>query len=323
MAKVWFNAIQTETFKCETLLNLLAEAGVETIMKPVDRNDQNAILGMANGMDAVISGMERWDRDTLAKLDKKKLIVRYGTGIDNIDLQAATDLGIPIANCPGANANPVAEVALLHILNCLRGFSYSAMGPKNGVWPRHFMGNELDGKVVGLLGFGNIAKRLRKMLSGFDCKVMAYDSYARPDEEKYDVIAVDSMEQLFSESDIVSLHIPLNDETRRTINKKYFDLMKPTAYLVNTCRGGVIDENDLVEALRAGKLRGAGLDVMTQEPPQMDCPLFAMDNVTVTTHIAGSVVEAEERTQHMLAESIIEYLKGGVPFNIMNKQIMR
>lgn len=320
MYKVWFNSVPT--FDCKVLLDDLAAAGIETIVKKVSFTDRDAILEMANGVDAVVSAMERWDYDTLSGLEnKKKLIIRYGTGIDNIDLAAATALGVPVANCPGANAVPVAEIALAHILNCMRRLSYSITGPKEGVWPRHFMGNEIDGKTIGLLGFGNIAKHLRRMLSGFDCRVLAYDAFARPDEEKYNVTAADSMEQIFRESDIVSLHIPLNDETRKSINKHYFDMMKPGAYLINTCRGGVINEDDLVEALREGKLRGAGLDVMTAEPPSADCALFHMDNVFVSTHIAGSTAEAEERTQHMLAATIIAFLKGEIPFNIMNKQV--
>ena len=116
---------------------------------------------------------------------------------------------------------------MAHILNCLRAFCYSVSGPKEGVWPRYIVGNELDGKTVGLLGFGNIAKQLRRMLTGFKVRVLAYDSMMRPDEQKYNVVASESAEQLFRESDIVSLHIPLNKETKRSINRKFFELMKP------------------------------------------------------------------------------------------------
>lgn len=321
MYRVWFNSLPT--FNCKVLLDDLAAAGIETIVKKVGNTDRDAILDMANSVDAVISALERWDYDTLSGLkNKKELIIRYGTGIDNIDLAAATEIGVPIANCAGANAVPVAETALAHILNCMRRLSTSFTGPKEGVWPRNYTGNEIDGKTIGLLGFGNIAKQLRRMLSGFDCRILAYDAFVRPDEEKYNVIAADSMEQIFRESDIVSLHIPLNSETEKSINKYYFDMMKPDAYLINTCRGGVIDEDDLVEALRSGKLRGAGLDVLTAEPPAADCPLIHMDNVFVSTHLAGCTVEAEERTQHMLASTIVAYLKGEVPFNILNKQVL-
>ena len=321
MAKVWINMVNSESFSCNTLLSLLADAGIEAISKVVDRYDQKAILRESDDVDAVVSSMENWDRNTLARLKNRKLIIRYGTGVDNIDLDAATQYGIPIANCPGANANPVAEIALMHILNCMRGFYYSATGPKNGIWPRSFMGNELDGKVVGLVGFGNIAKHLRRMLSGFDCKILVYDPYSSPDEAVYRVTVSKDLEQVFRQSDIVSLHIPMNNETRQLINYRYFSVMKPSAYLINTCRGGVIDENDLVTALRSGMLRGAGLDVLSKEPPALDCPLFSMENVTVTTHIAGSVLEAEERTQKMIAETITRYLRGEVPDNVLNKQV--
>ena len=319
--KAWLN-FDTNKTDVNTLLCELKAGGIEPIAKTVEKNDREGILEMANQVDALVSAMERWDRETLSGLkNKKTLIIRYGTGIDNIDLAAATELGVPVANCAGANAVPVAELALTHILNCMRRLTYSASGPKEGVWPRVFQGNEIDGKTVGLVGFGNIAKNLRRMLSGFTCRVLAYDEYVRSDEEKFNVIAADSIEQIFRESDVISIHIPLTDETRKCINMRYFNVMKPTAYLVNTSRGGVIDEDDLAQALREGKLRGAGLDVMTAEPPSMDSPLLKMDNVTVTTHIAASSYESEQRTQHMLAATIIDYLNGKIPANILNKQV--
>lgn len=321
MAKVWFN--NDPSFDCSTLVNGLAAAGIETIVKKIPFNDYDTVVEMANGVDAVVSSMERWNRETLSRLEnKKKLIIRYGTGIDNIDLAVATEPGVPIANCAGANAIPVAEVALMHMLNCMRRFAYSAAGARAGNWPCQFQGNEIDGKTIGFVGFGNIAKNVRRMLSGFDCRVLAYDAFMRPDEEKLNVTAVDSIEEIFRQCDIISLHIPLNDATRKSINMKYFDVMKPSAYLVNTARGGIIDEDDLVQALNEGKLRGAGLDVMTAEPPAPDHPLLHMDNVFITTHIAASSYESEQRTQRMLANTIIDFLDGKVPSNIMNKQVL-
>lgn len=321
MAKVWFN--NDPSFDCSTLVNDLAAAGIETIVKKVSATDSAAILEMANSVDAVVSSSERWNSETLPGLkNKKNLIIRYGTGIDNIDLALATELGVPIANCAGANAVPVAEVALMHMLNCMRRFAYSAAGARAGRWPCNFQGNEIDGKTVGFVGFGNIAKNVRRMISGFDCRVLAYDAFMRPDEEKFNVTAVDSIEEIFRQCDIISLHIPLNDATRKSINMKYFDVMKPSAYLINTARGGIIDEDDLVQALNEGKLRGAGLDVMTVEPPAPDHPLLHMENVFVTTHMAAGSDESEIRTQHMLAKTIIDYMDGKVPVNIMNKQVL-
>lgn len=321
MAKVWFN--NDPSFDCSTLVNDLAAAGIETIVKKVPATDYTAILEMANSVDAVVSSNERWNSESLPGLkNKKNLIIRYGTGIDNIDLALATELGVPIANCAGANAVPVAEVALMHMLNCMRRFAYSAAGARAGRWPCNFQGNEIDGKTVGFVGFGNIAKNVRRMISGFDCRVLAYDAFMRPDEEKFNVTAVDSIEEIFRQCDIISLHIPLNDATRKSINMKYFDVMKPSAYLINTARGGIIDEDDLVQALNEGKLRGAGLDVMTVEPPAPDHPLLHMENVFVTTHMAAGSDESEIRTQHMLAKTIIDYMDGKVPVNIMNKQVL-
>ncbi len=319
--RVWLNF--PETFDSTTLVNDLKKQGIDTIIKRVDANDPNSILGMANQVDAVISSGERWDYDTLAALQNKKtLIIRYGAGIDNIDIAAATKLGIPIANCGGANASSVAELALIHMLNCLRRLSYSVSGPPNGIWPQSFLGNEIGGKTVGLIGFGNIAKNLRRMLSGFECSVLVYDAFCPPDEKLYNVSVAESIEQIFRECDIISLHLPLNEDTFQLINMDYFSIMKPTAYLVNTSRGAIINEKDLYIALQEGKLAGAGLDVMSVEPPPADAPLLHMPNVFVSTHMGASTYESEQRSQHVLAISIIDYLAGKVPNNILNKSVL-
>ena len=209
-----------------------------------------------------------------------------------------------VANVPGANSAAVAELALLHILNLGRRFKTCIDDTKKGIWPCEITGNELDGKTVGLVGFGNIAKQLARMMSGFDVKILVYDSYARPDTSKYNVEAVDSMEELFSQSDIVSLHIPLNKETKGIIDKSLLSLMKPSAYLVNTCRGAVINEEDLIDILREKKIRGAGLDVLSIEPPSQDNPLLSMDNVFVTSHMGAETAESGQRSQKIMADTI-------------------
>ena len=316
--KVWLNFDKKKFW----LIDKLKSAGFSVITDHVPYVDSASVIQVANTVDVVVCTGEQWSRDNLEQLTAPKLIVRYGAGTDTIDLSAATELGIPVANCPGVNAPSVAELALAHILNCLRAFSYSVSGPKEGVWPRYVVGNELDGKTVGLLGFGNIAKQLRRMLTGFRVRVLAYDSMVRPDEQKYNVVAVGNAEQLFRESDIISLHIPLNEETKQSINRKFFELMKPGAFLINTSRGALINESDLIEALQKGQLRGVGLDVTATEPPHMDSPLFTMDNVYVTTHMAAYTEEAELRMQNLVFDTIVSFFRGEVPPNILNKIVL-
>jgi D-3-phosphoglycerate dehydrogenase len=320
--KVWIN-LDPNKVDVSYLEKCLKDSGFDVIYKVIYADDEAGTIELGNKVDAVVSVFEQWNERTLpAVKDNLKFIQRYGAGIDNINLKLATEVGIPVANVPGANSAAVAELALLHILNLGRRFKTCIDDTKKGIWPCEITGNELDGKTVGLVGFGNIAKQLARMMSGFDVKILVYDSYARPDTSKYNVEAVDSMEELFSQSDIVSLHIPLNKETKGIIDKSLLSLMKPSAYLVNTCRGAVINEEDLIDILREKKIRGAGLDVLSIEPPSQDNPLLSMDNVFVTSHMGAETAESGQRSQKIMADTIEAFFSGKAPSNIMNKELV-
>lgn len=302
------------------------EKGYRLIKKAVAPTEENAVL-MGSQADAIVSISEPWNKNTLPQIaGAGRFIIRYGAGTDNIDIPEATRLGIPVANVPGANSQAVAEVAMLHILNVGRRFTQCVMGCKAHIWPSTITGNELDGKTLGLIGFGNIARQLTRMVSGFDVKVLAYDAFldsnGREHAAKMNVTLVDSMEDIFRKSDIVSLHIPLNDSTRGSINGSLFSLMKQSAYLVNTCRGGVINESDLIAALMNKTIQGAGLDVLCDEPPKDDNPLLTMDNVFITSHMGAASLESEHRSQVIIADSIIEFFDGKLPYNIKNKDVI-
>lgn len=319
--KVWIN-LDPNKVDVSYLENRLRDMGFEVIYKLIYADDEQGTIEMGNKVDAVVSVFEQWNERTLpAVKGHLKFIQRYGAGTDNINKKVATEVGISVANVPGANSAAVAEVALLHMLNLGRRFKTVIDESKKGVWPCAITGNELDGKTVGLVGFGNIAKQLTRMLAGFNVKIIVYDSYAKPDTSVYNVEPVDSMEEIFSRSDIVSLHVPLNNETRGIVNKKYFDLMKPSAYLVNTCRGAVVNEEDLIEALRQKKIRGAGLDVMAVEPPDLSNPLFSMDNVFITSHMGAETAESGLRSQKIMADTLEAYFEGKMPYNVLNKEV--
>lgn len=319
--KVWIN-LDPNKVDVSYLENRLRDMGFEVIYKLIYADDEQGTIEMGNKVDAVVSVFEQWNERTLpAVKGHLKFIQRYGAGTDNINKKVATEVGIPVANVPGANSAAVAEVALLHMLNLGRRFKTVIDESKKGVWPCAITGNELDGKTVGLVGFGNIAKQLTRMLAGFNVKIIVYDSYAKPDTSVYNVEPVDSMEEIFSRSDIVSLHVPLNNETRGIVNQRYFDLMKPSAYLVNTCRGAVVNEEDLIEALRQKKIRGAGLDVMAVEPPDLSNPLFSMDNVFITSHMGAETAESGLRSQKIMADTLEAYFEGKMPYNVLNKEV--
>ncbi|MCK0087208.1 3-phosphoglycerate dehydrogenase [[Clostridium] symbiosum] len=320
---VWINLEETQV-DTSTLKKRLTDAGFDVRYRTVSADDTAGIIEQGRRADAVVSTAERWNEATLPQVSGSlKLIMRYGAGIDNVDLSAATDAGICVANVPGANSAAVAEVALLHILNLGRRFCQCVEKGRNNIWPVGITGNELDGKTVGIVGFGNIARQLVRLLSGFRVDILAYDPIVGPDESQYPVKAADSMEEVFSSSDIVSLHIPLNDSTREIVDQRLFDRMKEGAYFINTCRGGVVKEEDLIRALRSGRLRGAGLDVLACEPTGAENPLLTMDNVFITSHMGAESAESGYRSQNIMADTIIRFFKGEMPDNIKNKEVKR
>ncbi len=290
--------------------------------------DHEEAITLASECDYLINTYDQLAKDDLARLAKKtRLIIRYGTGYEKVDVKAATELGIPFANTPGANASPVAELALMHMLNCSRNFIKSYNGVNNRKWPGLFSGTELDGKKIGLMGFGNIARKLVGYLAGFNVDIYAYDPFigesARTFAADHGITIISTKEELFSLSDIISLHIPVTPETEGCVNKELLSKARKGLILINTCRGKVINEKDLIEALNDGTIRAAGLDVLASEPPLWDNPLLHMENVFITSHTAGSTEEAEMRTQEIIINTIENHRKGTLTENVINRtQIM-
>ena len=321
--KVWLN-LDPEKVDVSVLDEQLQKIDCELLAEAVPGNDSDKVLSHALEADVVISILEQWDADMLAKVaGKVKFIQKYGVGLDNIDLEAAGKNGIPVANVPGGNSAAVAEVALLHILNCGRRFSSCVSGVKNNHWPATTTGNELDQKTVGIMGYGNIARHLVRMLKGFQVKILVYDAFVTEAAEGQNVTFVNSPKELFAQSDIISLHIPCTEETKGSINKELFDCMKDGAIFVNTCRGGVVKEQDLVDALNSGKIAAAGLDVLVEEPPCADNPLMKMDNVFITSHMGAASFESEERSQRIMADAIGQFLQGKLPAGVRNKNYLK
>lgn len=320
---VWVN-LDPGKVDLTPLLSRCRAAGWRCVTRDVGV-DQAASIRLALDADAIVSIGERWDDAALAQIaGAGRIIVRYGAGLDNVEVPAATRHGIPVANLPGMNAPAVAEIALLHILNLGRRFSYSIAGIRAGQWPCSVPGNELDGKVLGLIGFGNIARQLVRITGGFARTVIAYDAYlneaGRAFAAQHGVELAASAEEVYRRADIVSLHIPYTPANQGIVDAHYFALMKPTAYLVNTCRGGVVNEEDLIDALRAGRIRGAGLDVMAQEPPDPQNPLLHMEQVFISSHLGALAVESEARSQLLIADIIAEHFAGRIHPNIVNPQ---
>ncbi len=259
--------------------------------------------------DGVIVGVETVDRAYIDSHPTVKAVVKFGVGLDNIDVDYCREKGIFVGKTAGSNARSVAETAISFILADSKNLYESFLSAKSGGWTK-LTGYEIEGKTVGIVGFGAIGKKVAQMAFGLGMKVLAYDPYGVDEAfaKMYAVTAAD-MEELLEKSDFVSLHLPLTEETRDMIGFSQLKKMKPQAVLINTARGGIVNEKDLFAALSQKIIRGAYFDVLTSEPPQKDEPLLTLPNFYLTPHIASRSAEAERNTASMATRIIIDALK--------------
>jgi D-3-phosphoglycerate dehydrogenase len=266
-------------------------------------------------------------RDFMERTSGLEVVGKHGVGVDNIDLDAATELGVKVVNAPLANVESVAEHAvalMLALAKNLLPLDSAVKGDKFDL-RNHYVCRELSGKTLGLVGIGNIGGRVaRKCIAAFDMKVLAYDIYVSQERAaEMGVTLVDSLDELLTSSDFLSLHAPLTPETRGMIGSREMGMMKSTAYLVNTARGGVVDESALAEALKSGKIAGAGIDAYSQEPPDTSDPLFGLENLIATPHTGGITAESMERMALTVAEGIVSVLSGKKPQYLVNKEVWK
>ena len=254
-------------------------------------------------------------RRVMESTPRLKIVSKYGAGLENIDLQAAAELGVIIGNSP-LNFQSVAEGAVFLMLGCLRNITRVMNYLKEGRWtsialPGELLGHELYGKTVGIIGLGRVGSYLSRLLKCFGARALAFDPYVSSDKAAQVGAKLVDLENLLKKSDIVSINCALTSETRNLIGEKTLKLMKPTAILINTARGGIVDEKALYVALKERWIAGAGLDVLDPEPPDPDNPLFKLDNAFVTPHIAGATVDARERLVTQAAQNLVEVLVNG------------
>lgn len=247
-------------------------------------------------------------------------------GLENINVAKATERGILVFNIMGRNSHAVSDFAIGLMLAECRNIARAHYAIKNGTWRKTFANSdnvpELNGKTIGLVGFGFIGSLVAKKLSGFDANVIVYDPWADPARVAASGAKLVELEELFRTADFVSLHARLTDDNKKMVNAKLLGLMKPTAYLINTSRAGLVDQDALAEALRDKKIQGAALDVFTTEPLPADSPFLELDNVTLTTHIAGTTSDALTNSPFLLFEDIAKLFKGEEPNFIVNKEVL-
>lgn len=260
----------------------------------------------------------------MAGCRKLRVVGRYGAGLDTVDLPAATRLGIPVVHAPGANAQSVAEHAMMLILGSAKQARRLDRMTRAGDWgPARFQGlTELSGKTLGIVGVGHIGRLIAKFAGAIGMRVLAYDKYVPADEvRRRGAEPVASLEALLPEVDVLTCHTPLTDETRGMINEGTLGLMKKGAIYVNTSRGGVQQERALFEALTRGHLGAAGIDVFEEEPSSTDNPIFNLPNVVVSSHVAGVTQEARRQTSLQVTGEMLRVLRGEKPHVLVNPDV--
>src|SRR5579863_1171208 len=258
-------------------------------------------------------------RDVLAKAPNLKVVGRAGVGVDNVDLPAATEAGVLVMNTPGGNAVSVAEHTLALMLSMARSIPQANTSTKAGKWEKKkFLGNELRGKTLGVVGFGSIGREVVKRAKAFEMRVRAHDPYVTSKIAHDMGVELVELPALYATSDYITLHVAATPETQGMLSREAFAQMKDGVRIVNCARGELVDESALAEALASGKVADAAMDVFATEPVPPDYPLFASQSVLATPHIGGSTEEAQEIVGVRIAEQVVEYLKNGVAINAVN-----
>lgn len=258
--------------------------------------------------DGVIVGVETVDREYIETHPKLKAVVKFGVGTDNIDLECCKEKGIFVGRTVGSNARSVAETAISFVIADSKNLYNSIANTKEHGWAK-MTGYEIMGKTIGIVGFGAIGKHVAKMANGLGMKVLAYDAYGIDELVANELNAeVVEMQELIEQSDFISLHIPLTPETKNMISSKELNQMKSNTVLINTARGGIVNEADLYGALKNKVIKAAYFDVFTCEPPREEEPLLTLPNFYLTPHIASRSKEAEKNTADMATQIIIEAL---------------
>lgn len=294
--------------------------------------ETNNLLKHTGDIDAIIVRSTKLENCVVDSAKNLKVIGRHGIGLDNIDVEYATSKGIKVVNTPTANSNSVAEHTLAMMMALSKNLLPSTSIMKSGELSRknrsltglgieHNLGGyDLKGKTLGIAGFGRIGKLIaKKCIAAFEMKILVYDPPIYQKVELPEGVEwAETINDLAKDSDYISLNLPLTKETENLISKEQFNQMKESAILINCSRGGIVNENDAYEALKSKKIYGAGFDVFSSEPPLKENPLFSLNNVILTPHIAASSKECREAMAIEISQGVIDVLSGEKPYNLVN-----
>jgi len=302
---------------------VLSQIGAELVEGQAKTEDE--IIAIAKDAHGILNARSKITEKVINALTSCKIMVRYGVGVDTIDIPAATSKGIMISNVLDYCVDEVSDHALALILALTRKVVFSARRVQTGEWT---IGNlkplrRLSGLALGVVGFGRIGRELARKANAVGFRILVHDPYIDEPTVAGSGFKSVSLDALIQSADVISLHSPLTSETKGMIAKQQLDMMKPNAYIVNVSRGPLIDEGALIEALNEGRIAGAGLDVMMDEPPKPDNPLLKMEQVIVTSHTAFYSEEAIQELQKKAAEKVATALSGKIPDPLVNPEVLK
>ena len=314
---------------------LIPDAGLQLVREACEvRQWEQELPPSPAELDALLDGVDgaltlltdKFDGDVLDRHPNLKVLSNFAVGFDNIDVADATARGVAVCNTPGVLTATTAEMAFTLLMAAARRVVEGVTYVREGKWktwgPTLLLGQDIVGATLGIVGFGRIGKELARMASGFNMKLLAYDTYQDPNAaEEFGVTFVE-LDELLRESDYVSLHVALTPETHHLISTRELDLMKPTAVLINAARGPVVDTDALTKALTNGDIFAAGLDVTDPEPLPADHPLVSLPNCVVVPHIASATVTTRDNMAKLAANNLIDALNGRKPEVIVNPEVL-
>ncbi len=279
------------------------------------------------GYNAIISCGEKFPGEVFEILkDNLKLVSRWGVGTDEMDKEKATECGIAVCNAAGTLSTAVAECAMALILAVMRSIPASDIEVRNNDWSRFFesrIGTQIEGKTVGLIGFGDISRALARMLSGFNCRVIAYDIYWNEEQAKLLNVEYADIEKIQREADVISIHVPSTPQTNGMVNKEFLAKCKRNAILINTSRGRLVVPEDLADALNNGIIAGAGMDVFFPEPPDPSNPLLTAKNTVLLPHMGAGTIESQINAGMTAAKNVVDFFSGKTIATILNPDYIK
>jgi D-3-phosphoglycerate dehydrogenase len=303
--------------------DIFKDRGIELAPNPYKGKglSEEELIELIDGVHGLLTGVDQVSAKFIEKADQLKVISKFGAGVDNVDIAAATKKGIVVTRAPGTNSDSVADMAFALLFAISRRVVYAYDAIKKGEWPL-IMGTELWNKTIGIIGLGQIGRRVAKRAKGFNMTILANDIL--PDEAfiKENNIKLVKLEELIQESDFITIHTPLTPDTKDLIDEEQLKAMKPSAYLVNTARGGIVNEAALYKALTSDTIAGAAFDVTVEEPP-VDRQLIGLDNFVLTPHMAAFTNEAIANMERLSAQNIIDVLEGNMPEHVVNKEVVK